>query len=215
LSYNDFVALRQPHCARESMPATNLILASTSRYRRELLTRLAVPFETVQPGVDETARPGESPTDLAVRLAREKASAVAARFPTAIVIGADQVAVLEGRILGKPLTHENATAQLRAARGKRVSFLTAVALVQRTPDRAATRLVPCHVEFRAYSDPMIESYLRAEQPYDCAGAAKIEGLGITLVKRLEGDDPTALIGLPLIALVEMLGDFGFEVLRES
>jgi len=197
------------------VPPTELILASTSPYRRELLARLALPFGVANPHVDETAQHGESPAALAVRLAGAKADAVAARFPTAIVIGADQVAVLGDRILPKPLTHDNAAAQLRAVRGKRVSFLTAVAVVQRAVDRSATRLVPCDVEFRDYPDTVIEPYLRAEQPYDCAGAAKIEGLGIALVKRIEGDDPTALIGLPLIAVVEMLSDFGCEVLRST
>ncbi len=189
-----------------------LILASTSPYRRALLARLRLPFTVVSPGTDEAAQPGEAPAALALRLARAKADAVAARFPAAIVIGADQVAVLGDAMLAKPGTHDNALAQLRAVRGRRVSFLTAAAVVQRATDRAAVRLVSCEVEFRAYPERLIEPYLRAEQPYDCAGAAKIEGLGIALVQRIEGDDPTALIGLPLIALVEMLGELGYDVL---
>lgn len=198
--------------ARASMQQPQLILASTSPYRRALLARLGLPFAVMSPRTDETAQPGEAPGALALRLARAKADAVAARFPAAIVIGADQVAVLDGTTLPKPGTHENAVAQLRAVRGKRVSFLTAVAVAQRATDRAAVRLVSCQVEFRAYPEHFIEPYLRAEQPYDCAGAAKIEGLGIALVKRIESDDPTALIGLPLIALVELLGDLGYDVL---
>jgi septum formation protein len=190
-----------------------LILASTSRYRRELLARLRIPFEVVPPGVDEAARPDEAPGALALRLAREKADAVAARHPDAIVIGADQVAVLAGKVLDKPGTHANAVAQLRAVRGQRVSFLTAVAVAHRAKRRVAARLVPCDVEFRNFPDEAIATYLGAEQPYDCAGAAKIEGLGIALVERVHSDDPTALIGLPLITVVEFLRDFGCDVLR--
>ena len=195
------------------MPRPQLILASSSPYRRELLARLRLPFAVVSPGTDEAAHPGEAPAALALRLARAKADAVAARFPAAIVIGADQVAVLDGATLAKPGTHANAAAQLRAVRGRRVSFLTAVAVVQRSTGRAAERLVPCEVEFRDYPERSIEAYLRAEQPYDCAGAAKIEGLGIALTQRIVGEDPTALIGLPLIALVELLGDLGYDVLE--
>jgi len=192
--------------------SNKLILASTSPYRRELLARLRLPFEVVSPGVDEAERDGELPADLAIRLAFEKANAVAMRFPNEIIIGADQVAVIDCRLLSKPLTHENAIAQLRAVRGRRVSFLTAIAIVQRSTGRSSTRLVPCQVDFRPYPEEIIEPYLLAERPYDCAGAAKIEGLGIALVERIEGDDPTALIGLPLIALIDMLGDLGCKVL---
>lgn len=194
------------------MPASRLILASTSPYRRELLARLRVPFEVANPGVDETPLAGEPPAERAARLAREKAKAVAARQRDALVIGADQVAVLGNEVLSKPITHENAVAQLRAVRGRRVSFLTAVALVRGADGATRTRLVPCHVEFRDYSDDAIDRYLRVEQPYDCAGAAKIEGLGIALVRRLDGEDPTALIGLPLIALVDLLDELGCDVL---
>lgn len=195
------------------MPLPALILASTSPYRRELLARLRMPFDIVSPDIDETPRAGERPDALALRLAREKAESVAVRFPDAIVIGSDQVAVLGEEILGKPITHDNAVAQLRVMRGKRVGFLTALTLAHRAAQRAATRLVPCYVTFRDYSERAIESYLRAERPYDCAGAAKIEGLGVALVRRIEGDDPTALMGLPLIALVEMLHELGCEVLQ--
>ena len=151
------------------------------------------------------------PADLSLRLAREKARAVAARFSEAIVIGADQVAILQGRILSKPVTHANAVAQLRAMRGKRVSFITAVAVARGT--REASRVVPCQVDFRDFADAAIETYLAAEKPYDCAGAAKVEGLGIALVSRIECPDPTAIIGLPLIALCELLGEFGCDVLQ--
>lgn len=195
------------------MTTPRLILASTSPYRRELLGRLRLPFETASPGVDESPRPGELPAELALRLAREKAAAVAARVPEAIVIGADQVAALGELALSKPLTHENAVAQLRAMRGKRVSFLTAVAVARAATGESAARLVPTDVHFRDFDDATLERYLRAEQPYDCAGAAKIEGLGIVLVRKLEGEDPSALIGLPLIALVDLLAEFGVSVLR--
>ncbi len=192
-----------------------LILASTSPYRRELLARLRVPFEAMSPGVDETPRDGETPAALAVRLAEEKARAIAARHPDAIVIGGDQVAVLDGRTLAKPGTHANAIAQLRAVRGRRVSFLTAVAVEHAARGERRARLVPCEVEFRDFPEDAIEPYLRADRPYDCAGAAKIESLGIALVARLEGDDPTALVGLPLIALVGLLGELGLDVLRPA
>lgn len=185
-----------------------LILASTSRYRRELLGRLRLPFDVVSPGIDETPRPGETPDALALRLAREKAEAVAAKHPDAVVIGADQVAVLGDRALSKPGTHENAVAQLRDLRGRRVSFLTAVAVARAGAGATRVELVPTEVEFRDLDDAAIEAYLRADQPYDCAGAAKIESLGIALVQRVDSDDPTALIGLPLIALVDLLAGFG-------
>jgi septum formation protein len=189
-----------------------LILASTSPYRRELLGRLRLPFETLSPGVDEAPRPGEAAADLVLRLAREKAGAVAARVPDAIVIGADQVAVLDTVALSKPGTHDNAVAQLRAMRGRRVAFLTAVAVSRGATGQTDARLVPTDVHFRDFDDATIEAYLRAEQAYDCAGSAKIEALGIVLVRRLDGTDPTALIGLPLIALVDLLTEFGVSPL---
>lgn len=197
------------------MSASHIVLASTSRYRRELLERLRLPFDVLSPEVDETPRPGEPPGALALRLAREKAEAVAARRPDALVIGADQVAVLGERALSKPGTHENAVAQLRALRGRRVSFLTAVAVARAGSKATRARLVPTEVHFRDFDDAAIETYLRADRPYDCAGAAKIESLGIALVHRLEGDDPTALIGLPLIALVDLLAELGVSPLARA
>jgi septum formation protein len=196
------------------MAAPRLILASTSPYRRELLARLGLAFEVVSPETDETPRRGEAPEALALRLAVEKARSVASRFPDALVVGADQVAALGTALLSKPLHHENALAQLRAMRGQRVRFITAVAVVRGADGETRTSVVPCDVDFREFSDAAAERYLRAEQPYDCAGAAKIEGLGIALVRRLAGEDPTALIGLPLIALVELLGELGCDVLAE-
>lgn len=194
------------------MPPPLLVLASTSRYRRALLERLRLPFEVANPQVDETRHAGEAPAELAQRLARAKALAVASRFEDALIVGSDQVAVLGDAALSKPGTHENAVAQLRAMRGQRVTFQTALA-VHRTRDGATReRLVPFHVEFRNYSDDAIERYLRTEQPYDCAGSAKAEGLGIALIRRMSGDDPTALIGLPLIALTELLAELGSPVL---
>lgn len=194
------------------MAPPRIVLASTSPYRRELLARLRLAFEVASPEVDESPRPDEAPEALALRLAVAKARAVAPRFPEALVIGADQVAVLGARQLSKPLTHANAVGQLQAMRGQRVRFLTAVAVVRSADGETRARLVPCEVDFRPFSDAAIERYLHAEQPYDCAGAAKIEGFGIALVRRLAGEDPTALIGLPLIALVELLGELGCEVL---
>lgn len=194
------------------MPAPRLVLASTSRYRRALLGRLQLPFDVVSPEVDETRQHGETPGVLALRLARAKAEAVAARHPDAVVIGADQVAVLGECALSKPGTHENAVAQLRALRGRRVSFLTAVAVARAGAGPTRAQLVPTEVQFRDFDAAAIEAYLRADQPYDCAGAAKIESLGIALVHRVHGDDPTALIGLPLIALVDLLAEFGVSPL---
>jgi len=192
-----------------------LILASTSPYRRELLGRLRLPFETLSPGVDEAPRPGEAAADLVLRLAREKAAAIAARAPDALVIGADQVAVLDGIPLSKPGTHDNAVVQLRSMRGRCISFLTAVAVSHGATGATVARLVPTDVHFREFDDATIEAYLRAEQPYDCAGSAKIEALGIALVRRLDGTDPTALIGLPLIALVDLLAEFGVSPLAPA
>ena len=207
---------RVPHArAPTAMAVPRLILASTSPYRRALLERLRLPFAAISPGVDETPRAGEAPPELAVRLAEEKAHAGAARHPDAIVIGGDQVAVLDGRALSKPETHANAVAQLRAMRGRSVTFLTAVAVERAATGEKRARLVPCEVHFRAFAEEAIEPYLRADRPYDCAGSAKIDSLGIALVERLDGDDPTALIGLPLIALVTMLGELGLDVLQPA
>ncbi|MPN09242.1 Maf-like protein YceF [bioreactor metagenome] len=182
----------------------SLILGSTSRYRRELLERLRIPFSTVAPDVDETPRPGETPRDLALRLAAAKARAVAELHPTAVVIGSDQVADLDGKPLGKPGNHERATQQLKEMRGHAMVFHTAVSVVCLETGFSQTDLAPVHVRFRDLSDAEIERYLRAEQPYDCAGSAKSEGLGIALLDGIDSDDPTALIGLPLIRTCQML-----------
>ena len=184
--------------------ARALILGSTSRYRRELLERLRVPFTTASPDVDETPQAGEAPRDLALRLAIAKAQAVAAQFPDAVVIGSDQVADLQGEPLGKPLTHERAVAQLRRMRGQTMRFHTAVAVVCKASGFMQSEIAEVGVVFRDLSDAEIERYLRAEEPYDCAGSAKSEGLGISLLDAIHSDDPTALIGLPLIATCRML-----------
>jgi len=181
-----------------------LVLASTSRYRRELLARLQLPFTVAAPDVDETPRPGEAPQALALRLARAKAQAVAAQQPQALVIGSDQVADLAGQPLGKPGSHERAVAQLQRMRGQTVVFHTAVAVLCQDSGFAQVDLAPVRVRFRALQDAEIERYLRAEQPYDCAGSAKSEGLGIALLEAIDSDDPTALIGLPLIRTCQML-----------
>jgi septum formation protein len=189
-----------------------IVLASTSKYRRELLARLGLPFEVAAPDVDEIALPSETPQDTARRLAEAKARAVAARFPQAIVIGSDQVAVLEGTTLGKPGNHAHAVRQLKAMRAKQVVFHTALCVCNAASGEAQTRVVPFCVRFRDYSDAQIEHYLRREQPYDCAGSDRYEGLGIALIAEMRGDDPTALIGLPLIALTEMLAAQGVSAL---
>lgn len=189
-----------------------LILGSTSAYRRELLTRLRLPFTVVSPEVDETPQAGEPPSRLACRLALAKARAVAANHPSAVVIGSDQVADLDGEPLGKPGTHERAVAQLRRMRGHTVVFQTAVAVVCRESGFEQVELAPVRVHFRDLSDAEIETYLRAETPYDCAGSAKSEGLGIALLESIENDDPTALIGLPLIRTARLLRAAGLELL---
>ena len=189
-----------------------LVLASTSRYRRELLERLRLPFDTASPDVDETPQPGEHPAALAQRLALAKARTVAARWPESIVIGSDQVADLAGTPIGKPGDHARATAQLRAMSGRSVVFQTAVAVVCEASGYTGQALVPVTVRFRALSDAEIEHYLRAEQPYDCAGSAKSEALGIALLARLSSDDPTALVGLPLIRTCALLREAGIDPL---
>jgi septum formation protein len=189
-----------------------LILGSTSSYRRELLARLRLPFEVSSPEVDETPRPDETPKALALRLALAKARAVASRHPAAVVIGSDQVADLDGEPLGKPGTHERAVAQLRRMRGHTVVFQTAVAVVCQDSGFEQVELAPVHVRFRELTDAEIEFYLRAETPYDCAGSAKSEGLGIALLKSIESDDPTALIGLPLIRTARLLQAAGLSLL---
>jgi septum formation protein len=189
-----------------------VILASTSRYRRELMLRLRLPFDIQAPGVDETPMESETPAALAERLALEKAKAVAHLFPEAIVIGSDQVADLHGEPLGKPGDHARATAQLRRMRGQTLIFQTAVAVVCQSTSFAQRDLAPVKVTFRDLSDAAIEAYLNAEQPYDCAGSAKSEGLGIALLDAIESDDPTALVGLPLIRTARMLRAAGVDLL---
>lgn len=189
-----------------------LVLASTSRYRRELLARLQLPFESAAPDVDETALRGETPPQTALRLAQLKARAVAQKFPAALIIGSDQVATLDGAQIGKPGGHARALAQLKSMQGRAVIFHTALCLLNSASGRMQVREIPVTVHFRQLSDAQIEAYLRKEQPYDCAGSAKSEGLGIALVERYEGDDPNALIGLPLIALTDMLRGEGLDPL---
>ena len=189
-----------------------LILGSTSRYRRELLERLQLPFEVHAPQVDETPRAGEPPENLARRLALAKARAVAARYPQAVVIGSDQVADLEGEPLGKPGTHERAVEQLRRMRGRTVIFQTALSVVCLARGFEMSDLAAVKVRFRALSDAEIDTYLRREEPYDCAGSAKSEGLGIALLESIDNDDPTALVGLPLIRTARMLRAAGLPVL---
>jgi septum formation protein len=186
----------------------SLVLASTSAYRKELLARLQIPFSTFAPAVDESPRAGEAAPVCAARLARAKARAATAAFPDALIIGSDQVASLDDELLGKPGSRDRAFAQLRRASGRTVSFFTAVALLDSESGAISVRTVPCHVRFRPLRDDLIGRYLDREQPYDCAGSAKAEGLGITLLERLDCADPTALIGLPLIALTELLGAHG-------
>lgn len=192
-------------------PPHPLILASTSPYRRELLQRLRVPFDTVPPGVDENPSVGERPRELACRLALAKARAVAVQHPGAVVIGSDQVAELNGEALGKPLVHAVAVQQLRRLRGQTVVFHTAVAVVCLSNGFEKTDLAEVTVQFRDLGDAEIETYLRAEKPYDCAGSAKSEGLGIVLLEAIHNDDPTALIGLPLIRTARLLRAAGFQL----
>lgn len=194
------------------MQPRTVILASTSRYRRELMNRLQLPFDVQAPEVDETPRPDESPRALAERLALEKARAVAARFPEAVVIGSDQVADLAGEALGKPGDHARATAQLRRMRGQTLVFQTAVAVVCQASGFMQQDIAPVRVVFRDLSDAAIERYLLAEQPYDCAGSAKSEGLGIVLLDAIDSDDPSALVGLPLIRTCRMLRAAGVDLL---
>ena len=189
-----------------------LVLGSTSRYRSELLQRLRIPFEVHAPAVDETPQSDETPATLAVRLAMEKARAVARNWPSAVVIGADQVADLNGQPLGKPGDHARATEQLRQMRGKTVVFQTAVAVVCIDTGFEQGSLAAVRVKFRDLSDDDIENYLMAEQPYDCAGSAKSEGLGIALLESIDSDDPTALVGLPLIRTCALLRAAGITLL---
>ena len=189
-----------------------LILGSTSRYRRELLQRLQIDFDVASPDIDEAPLPDEPPSVLAGRLALAKARAVARAFPHAVVIGSDQVADLNGLPLGKPGNHDRAVSQLRQMRGQIVIFQTAVAVVCLESGFEQCNLAEVRVKFRDLSDDEIENYLRAEQPYDCAGSAKSEGLGIALLESIDSDDPTALVGLPLIRTCELLRAAGIDLL---
>jgi septum formation protein len=186
----------------------SIVLASTSRYRRELLARLALPFTVSAPRIDEASLPSEPPRTTAQRLALAKAEAIAAKNPGAIVIGSDQVADVDGEALSKPGNHDGAVAQLRRMRGRAIVFHTAVAVIAASRRFAEVECVPTTVRFRELSDAAIDAYLRAEPAYDCAGSAKIESLGITLVESVRSDDPTALIGLPLIRLTSLLAACG-------
>lgn len=198
-----------PHATASGRP---LILGSTSRYRKELLARLSIPFQVEAPEVDETPQAQEAPKDLALRLALAKARAVANKYPDAVVIGSDQVADLEGEPLGKPGNHTNAVKQLKRMRGKTVIFQTALSVVCVATGFEQTDLAAVKVTFRDLTDAEIESYLKAEEPYDCAGSAKSEGLGIALLAAIDNDDPTALIGLPLIRTCHMLRAAGVRLL---
>ncbi len=192
------------------MSAPDIVLASTSPFRRELLARLGLPFLTASPDVDETPLPGEAPETTAMRLSESKARAVAARHPEALIIGSDQVACLDGRVFGKPGSHDNAVRQLRSMRGRSVNFFTGLCLLNARTGQARLRGVPTLVTFRDLDDDEIERYLRKEQPYNCAGSAKSEGLGIALIARMAGEDPNALIGLPLIALCDLFREEGIN-----
>ena len=194
------------------MNSQPLVLASTSIYRSELLSTLQIPFQTAAPDVDETPLPGESAEQTSWRLSQTKAQVVTKRFPHALIIGSDQVALLDGQQIGKPLNHDNAVRQLRAMRAKTVTFYTALTLLNAANGEMQTAVAVTKVGFRNVSDDEIERYLKKEQPYHCAGSAKSEGLGIALISRIEGDDPNALIGLPLILLVGMLEKQGVRIL---
>jgi septum formation protein len=194
------------------MTSPKLILASSSIYRKELLEHLQLPFAVISPDVDETPLAGESPDQTALRLAQEKARKVGGSEPDALIIGCDQVAILGGTQLGKPLTHDNAVRQLRLMRGREVTFHSALCLFNARTGGMQADVVPTVVIFRQLSDGQIEHYLQKEQPYHCAGSAKSEGLGIALIAAIHGDDPNALIGLPLIRLITMLQHEGVNVI---
>ena len=193
-------------------PPVTLVLASTSPYRRELLSRLGLPFSVASPDTDESPLPGEAAETLALRLAEAKARAVAAAYPQALIIGSDQVAIANGKIYGKPGTHERAVAQLQELSGQSVNFYTALCLYDSRNDSRQICGVPTQVKFRSLSNSEIENYLAREPAYNCAGSAKSEGLGIALLDSLSGDDPNALVGLPLIALCAMLRQVGMNPL---
>ena len=190
----------------------NLILATSSVYRRDLLQKLQIPFSTISPDIDETFLPNEMPQDAALRLAQLKAIKIGQTHPQALIIGCDQVAMLEDKQLDKPLNHDNATLQLKMMRGRAVTFYSALCLYNAATGKMQAEVVPYIVQFRQLSDAQIENYLIKEQPYHCAGSAKSEGLGIALIERMTGEDPNALIGLPLIKLINMLNIEGVSVI---
>jgi septum formation protein len=192
--------------------SVELILASSSPFRRDLLTRLDIPFICCSPDIDESPLANEKPEDTALRLSQEKARKVAAQYPQALIIGCDQVATLDGQQIGKPGTHANAVRQLQSMRGREVTFHSALCLYNAATGTMQADVVPYVVEFRMLSDAQIENYLHKEQPYNCAGSAKSEGLGIALIARMEGTDPNALIGLPLIRLITMLQNEGLTII---
>ncbi|MES9969905.1 MAG: nucleoside triphosphate pyrophosphatase [Candidatus Thiodiazotropha sp.] len=196
----------------DTSPQPQIILASSSPFRRELLSRLGVEFSSASPDIDESTRPNESPQGLVIRLAESKAKEVAKDHPTGLIIGSDQIAVVNGKILGKPGDHQKAMQQLMQASGKRVTFLTGLCLLNSETGQLQVCCEPFHVVFRVLQEREIENYLVKEKPYNCAGSFKSEGLGISLFERLEGDDPNALIGLPLIRLIAMLRNEGVDVL---
>ncbi|RZT09687.1 septum formation protein [Duganella sp. CF402] len=200
------------------MTSSLLVLASSSAYRKELLSRLQLPFEVAVPDIDETPQPGETPSATALRLAREKAAAVAAKLPGAIVIGSDQVATLDDEQIGKPGNHANALAQLQKMRGREVIFHTALCVWDgrntNAADAAQVENIQTVVKFRDLPDEELDAYLRIEQPYDCAGSAKNEALGIAILERIDSSDPTALTGLPLIALTGMLRNLGVTFFKK-
>ena len=207
------ISFREKSCQNKAMSSPRpLVLASTSPYRRELLARLGLAFECARPQTDEAPLAGESPAETALRLAAGKAQAVAGAWPGALIIASDQVASLDGVRLDKPGNHENAVRQLTFASGRTVQFDTAVALLDASTNQVRRALVPCAVTFRRLDARAIETYLQREQPYDCAGSAKSEGLGIALIERIDTEDPTSLIGLPLIALTGLLGEAGVTVI---
>ena len=195
----------------QKQASCHLLLASSSPYRKKLLARLGIPFETASPDIDETPLENETAAQTSVRLAKAKARALATRFPQHLIIGSDQVALLDGTQLGKPGTHERATQQLQQMRGRTIEFHTALCLLNASTSQTQAIVDITRVTMRNYSDAEIERYLRQEKPYDCAGSAKTEGLGITLIAAIENRDPTAIIGLPLIELVTMLKNEGIPL----
>jgi len=204
--------MESPHLNAQPAASQPLVLASTSIYRSKLLQTLGMPFQTFSPNVDETPRPEEGAKQVALRLSQAKARAAITMYPDAFIIGSDQVAVLGTQLIGKPLTHENAMKQLRSMSGQTVCFYTALTLLNARSGVMLTEVAENQVQFRELSESDIESYLRKEQPYHCAGSAKFESLGIVLINKMQGDDPNALVGLPLILLVSMLKKMNFQIL---